>query len=66
MTRWTAAVPAADVFTDDQARRVQALRAAREIAESKTAGAAFGSSGSDVDIPSLLMVAEYIVTGIQP
>ena len=62
--RWAPPVSTAAAFTEEQAQRVQALRAAREIVEGKTGGP-FSNASSVSNTVDLLIVAGWIVEGPQ-
>lgn len=63
-TRWTEPGTTADDFDREQAQRVHALRAAREVLEDKTNGGPFsGGSAKGSDAEGLIQVAVFIVDG---
>lgn len=65
--RWSGPVQASSAFTDQQAQRVQALRAAREVVEERPAAKGpFTSGGVSANGAYLIEVAEYIVNGTVP
>lgn len=65
--RWSQPVSVASAFTDEQAQRVQALRAAREVVEQRPAAKGpFTPAGVEANAVYLIEVAEYIVNGTVP
>lgn len=64
--RWSPPVAASSEFTDEQRRRVQALRAAREVVEVKQAAKSpLTAGGVESDTKDLLLTAQWIVSGLQ-
>jgi hypothetical protein len=60
-------VGVSQLFTVTQSQRAQALRIAREVCVTRTpAKAAFMQGGTEVLVPDLIDVAEFIVNGTHP
>lgn len=56
-------VVSTEVLTDEQCQRVLALRAAREVIETRQAAPLMASGGSDFKDYLLLVVAQWIIDG---
>lgn len=64
--RWSEPVGASATFSEEQAQRVQALRAAREVIETSTRMSPFGASTTDPNLGYLIETAQWVMDGQNP
>lgn len=65
-TRWSEPVVTADSLEVEQAQRIQAIRAAREVVEERPSAPAFASSGMSANAAYLIETAQWIYDGTLP
>lgn len=65
-SRWSLPQIAPLEFTEEQAQRVQALRVAREVVETRSEAKPFAGAATDAGHPWLLETAQWIISGEMP